>query len=334
LPSVRGFAFDASPILAGMHTLEQEYRQLHAEQVIDEPTARRMVALDRGEIFSLFVELRFALYASVLAITTGIGLLLKNNLDRIGPVTLIVVLALIAAACYTSALRTRLRHAERSIGGDYVLLLGALILSADLGYAEAQFHWLGAHWSWHLLILAVLHAVTAYSFDSRLVLSVSLTSLAGWFGIYNQFGVDNFLDFDNSLGDVGAQGLVCASVIMAWRELHRRFVKSQTFTEIFEHFAAHTSFCGALALSFESSTRYVGIVLVIILAAINIRKGLAHAQEAFVVYGVAYAAFGLCVFEATVIADSLLMLLMELITVVAAASMLWHWHAQLKRAAE
>src|SRR5438105_4617427 len=163
-----------------MHTLERELRELHAAGLIDEPTTLRAVALDRGSIFTLFEELRIALYGAVALITTGLGILLKENLERIGPITVICVLALAAAACYACAIRTHLRARTRSIGGDYILLLGTLILSADLSYGEFQFHWLGSNWSRHLLLLAALHAATAYVFDSRLVLSVALTSLAGW----------------------------------------------------------------------------------------------------------------------------------------------------------
>jgi hypothetical protein len=38
-----------------------------------------------------------------------------------------------------AAIRTRSRGETRSLGGDYLLLLGALTLSADVGYAESQF---------------------------------------------------------------------------------------------------------------------------------------------------------------------------------------------------
>ncbi len=314
-----------------MHTLEPECLELKAEGVIDEPAALRAIALDRGSVFSLFAELRFALYASVLAITTGIGILLRNNLDRIGPVTLIVALGLIAGVCYATAIRTKRRGKERSIGGDYVLLLGALILSADLGYAEAQFHWLGAQWSWHLLMLAVLHAVTAYYFNSRLVLSVSLTSLLGWFGI--QGHIDSFFVGENFLHQSGLQALVCAAIIMAWREVHVRAAQPQPFIEVLEHFAANTSSWGALALSFDDTTRYIGMLLVIGLAVISIRKGLRNQQEAFVVYGVAYAALGLCVFEAQIGGGALFITLLELITVIGAVTLLWRLHAQLKAAA-
>lgn len=311
-----------------MHTLEKEYHQLQTEGLLDEATALRAIAVDRGSIFSLHSQLRVALYASVAAITTGVGILLKNNLDRIGPVTLLVALALIALLCYASAERTRRRGEARSMGGDYVLLLGALLLSADLGYAESRFHWLGANWSWHLLLLAAAHAATAYYFNSRLVLSVALTSLAGWFG--TQPHIDNLFGFDGELRQSGTQALLCAGVIIAWREAQLRTSQEQPFVEVLEHFAANLAFWGALALSFDSSTRWPGMLLVIGLAVVSIRKGLRNSQEAFVVYGVGYAALGLCVFAANLISADMLAVLCALITIVVAANLLWRFHSQLK----
>jgi hypothetical protein len=44
-----------------MHTLEPEYRELNAAGVIDESTTARAIALDGGEIFSAFEEIRFTL---------------------------------------------------------------------------------------------------------------------------------------------------------------------------------------------------------------------------------------------------------------------------------
>ena len=77
-----------------MHSLETEFRELKSAGVIAEQAAVQAAALESGAIFSVFEELRFALYAAVAAITAGIGLVVKDNLDRIGPMTLIVVLAL------------------------------------------------------------------------------------------------------------------------------------------------------------------------------------------------------------------------------------------------
>ena len=315
-----------------MHSLEPEYRELNAAGLLEASAASRAIALERGEIFSVFEEIRLALYAAVAAIMAGVGLLVKDNLDHIGPLTLSMVLALAAAACYGIAIRTRLRHETRSIGGDYLLLLGALLLSADVGYAESQFHWLGSQWSWYLLILAVLHAVAAYALDSRLVLSVSLTSLAGWFGVEGP--MQNLLQANDPLRNSGFNALACASTLFIWRELHRRLLGTLEFKEVLEHFAANLGFWGALALCSSANTRLVGLVILILLAFASVRKGLQNSEELFVIYGIVYGAIGLCVVEAHILADKLSAAMLELATVTAAVIVLWRFRHRMKAAAE
>ena len=307
-----------------MNSLDRECLELHAAGVIDEASALRAAALERGEIFSIFEELRFVLYAAVAAITTGVGLVVKDNLDRMGPLTFIACLAVASAVCYATAVRTLWRRKARSIGGDYLLLLGALLASADLGYAESQFHWLAGEWQWHLLILAALHGVSAYALDSRLVLCLALSSLAAWFGIEGHAaGV-----FDVGVPSValGADAIICAATILVWRAGNRILGGSAAFEVVFENFAANIGFWGALALCLTPATRLVGLVILMALAAAAIFKALRTGEEIFAVYGTAYTALTLCWLEFAVIRLSAAGLLLELITVVAGALSLWYFH--------
>jgi len=221
-----------------------------------------------------------------------------------------------------------LRQEIRSIGGDYLLLLGALIMSADLGYAESQFHWLGSHWSWYLLILTALHAATAYSLDSRLVLSLSLTSLAGWFGVDGH--IASVFQLDSALRAAGTQTLVCAGVILLWRAIHRRVGGPASFSEVFEHFATNLGFWGAIVLCFIPETRLVGVAILIALAAVSIRKGLLNNQETFVIYGIVYTSLGLYYLEALVISNALFAAACRLATIVLAVILLWRFRHRTK----
>jgi hypothetical protein len=307
-----------------MHSLESEYRELQAAGLIDEAAASRAAALERGSIFSVFEELRFALYAAVAAITAGIGLVVKDNLDRIGPITLMAMLALASAACYAAALRKHRQGRERSIGGDYVLLLGALIVSADLGYAESQFHWLGTEWQWYLLILAAFHGVAAYGLNSRLVLCTSIAALAAWFGIEGQ--ADILFNAGGSAVKLGVNAIACAGTLLVWRAANRRLHGLVTFESVFENFAANIGYWGALALCLTPGARLFGLLLLAALAAASIFKALHSKEEIFAVYGTAYAALTLCCLEAQVMTYGLGVLLLELATVIAGALLLWSFH--------
>jgi hypothetical protein len=182
------------------------------------------------------------------------------------------------------------------------------------------------------LILAVLHAVAAYALDSRLVLSVSLTSLAGWFGVEGP--MQNLLQANDPLRNSGFNALACASTLFIWRELHRRLLGTLEFKEVLEHFAANLGFWGALALCSSANTRLVGLVILILLAFASVRKGLQNSEELFVIYGIVYGAIGLCVVEAHILADKLSAAVLELATVTAAVIVLWRFRHRMKAAAE
>lgn len=310
-----------------MHHLEDEYRELQGDGVIDDVAAARAVAMDRGTLLSVFEELRLGLYGSVAAITAGIGILIKHNLNRIGLLSLVTALGLVAAACYAPAIRRRRRGDTSSLGGDYLLLLGALILSADVGYAVAEFGTPQLVGSWYLLGLALLHALTAYALRSRLVLSLSLTSLAAWLGIDQH--VDFLLSFRAPTVAYGIRTLGCAAVIVAWREIDRRLRGPRQFTEVFAQFAANLGFLGALALCLSEEARIAGVMVLLTLTFVSIRKGLRQGQEAFVVYGIAYAALGLCILDWQLIVDSLAATMLALLVALAAVVALWQLHRRL-----
>ncbi len=311
-----------------MHSLESELRELHSSQLLPEADAARAIALENGSVFSLHRELLFVLYGAVASLVAGIGLVIKNNLDRIGPVTLIVALLVVAGACYASAIRTMLRGESRSLPGDYVLLLGALTFSATLGYAETQFHWLGGDWSKHLLVLAVLHASTAYWLDSRLVLSLALTSFTTWLGVEAQWGV--LLESGRSLTSAGYRSLIAAITFFVALVIHRALGAKRDFVPVYEHFAGNLAFWGALALGFADSTRLIGVVLLAALTTGAAMLGLRRSRESFIVYAIGYATFGACVLEAQLLRDALPVALAILTTIVIAAVLLWRLRAAVK----
>jgi hypothetical protein len=310
-----------------MHSLEEELHQLRSTSAVDDAATAHAIALERRALFSVFDELRAALYAAVALVITGVGILLKEHLDRIGPVTLIFALAIGGAACYVPAIRAKSRGNDQSTVTDYLLLLGALIVSADVGYAESQFHWLGANWSRHLLLLTAFHAFTAYALRSRLVLSVALTSLAGWFGI--ERGPGNLSPWHFATPELGLRALLCSASILAWREIDRRSHAAR-FREVFEHFAANLAFWGAVGWCSNAQMRIIGVVTLLLLAAITVRRALRLGAESFAVYGVGYTALGLSLVVAQVTDLTLLGATLVLVIVLTAAAVLRRLHDVLK----
>jgi Predicted membrane protein (DUF2157) len=314
-----------------VHTLEPELRALHAEGVIDDATAARALARDRGQVFSLYAELRATLYAGVLLVTSGIGMVLARNLERIGPLGIVAAIALLAAACAAPAVRARRRAGAPGTAAEYLLLLAALLASADLAYAERQFSLLGPLWSWHLLLLAAAHAVIAYAFASPLVLAASLTALAGWFGVGGTVGDPLHLAY--STAELGGRALGCAAVIVAWRYADRRWHGTSRFTDVFDHFAANLAFWGAIAWCMEPPWTFAGLPLLGALAYVSVRRGLTTDRESFLVYGVVYAAIGVGAAIAPRLSGLTAQLGFALVVVCAAAVTLWQLRRRLQEPA-
>ncbi len=311
-----------------MHTLEPEVSELASEGDLDGPSAALALALERREVLSIHGELRIAIYVAVLLITSGVGLFVKAHLDRIGPPTILVAIGLAAAACYASAIRTQRLGRERTIVGDYVLLLGALLLSSELAYAEATYQLLGEHWSLHLLLLALIHGATAYLLDSRLVLSVALTSLAGWLGV--ESNLTRWSPGRWTSEALGGRALVCAAIVWAVRAVHGRSSTRAGFGEVYEHFAANLAFLGVLGWCASGARWPLGLLILVPLAAGAVWRGLRLRQEAFVVYGVGYGALGLLFVLVPRLGNEVASLGLSLLVVVGAALLLWGLHSQLR----
>lgn len=161
--------------------------ELAASGALPADKAPLLLRVARGELLSVHGELRALLYAGVLLITGGVGLLVKENLDRIGPVAIAVGIGLAAAAlAWVIAKAPPFSWGPVTsphLAFDYILLLGVLLTGAELAYVEWKFTPLGAHWPWHLLIMALLAGVAAFRFDSRVIFSLSLSTFAAWRGV-------------------------------------------------------------------------------------------------------------------------------------------------------
>jgi hypothetical protein len=332
-------------------SLEREIVRLSDDKVLDESAAARLIAIERREVVSLYGELRFLTWGGVMLIVTGVGVLVSKNLDRIGPLSIAIAIAAAAIGCY--AYSEWRRRAARGAGfkpslvDDYILLLAALLASADIGLIEHQWHLLGPNWQRHFLLLAILHGVTAYVFNSRLALSLSISSLAAFLGIERR--METLFD---STTDMALRSFLCAAVVFAWRAadgairgrviLSRRSEAkegegsrtSSPFSPVFDHFATNLAFWGALILTFESSTRTSGCILAVAFAIASAWHGLRAREEMFVVYAWVYGVIAVDVFVIDHIwHEEMLLALYLIVSTIAAVAGLRAIHVRLRKAA-
>lgn len=162
--------------------------RLKAAGVLADGPAAFFDRVARRQLVSVRFEIRALLYAGVLLLTSGVGVLVAEHQQQIGPLAISAGIGLASLACFAWVIRKATPFSwgavdSPNVAFDYVLLLGLLLLAADLAYVEVQFTVLGPRWTYHLLLVAVVYLAAAYRWDSRTVLGLALSTLAAWRGI-------------------------------------------------------------------------------------------------------------------------------------------------------
>jgi hypothetical protein len=195
--------------------------------------------------------------------------------------------------CYTrSAPYSHGAQESQYFAFDYVLYLGCLSLGVALGYLEFRFHILKENWDQYLLLSAAVYFFLSYRFDNRLVLSLALSSLAGWFGL--RAGVHGalfgpILDAGSLRPYALAYGCVTAA---AGSFLHRAGIKPHFF-EAYLHVAANVLLVAVLSGVVERKHEWLYLTALFVLAGLIIVHGIRTRRFAFVAYATLYAYAGI-----------------------------------------
>lgn len=214
---------------------------LTAKGILPASIAPRLRRIAAGELISVRRELEILLYFGVALVVAGVGLLVKQNLDRVGPLTVALAIGAVAVGCLVWCWR---QGKERGLAFEYVLTLGALLVAADLAFIEVKFTPLGPNWPWHLAIVAAFYAVLAFVFDSRSVFGLALTAFAAWRGVSLQ-GVATTWGEERS---IFVQAVLCGALFIALGKLLER----QRFKA---HFEPVAWWIGALILLVAMAAR-------------------------------------------------------------------------------
>ena len=255
-----------------------------------------LAGLSRQEPFSLFIELNILLYAGVLAFVAGLGWTVTTWSQQLGDVLVLTILSTILAAsfsyCFSRAPVWSVAETPApSPILDYVLYLGSLVWSLELAYTENRFHMLSGQWDLYLLATAILYFFLAYRFDNRFVLSLALSSLAGWFGLT----VSHWSAWDWSAhqDDVYRRYalLYCLVVGVGGALLQRRGLKPHFFGT-YLNIVANVLFWALLSGVFNRQGYGLWFLALLIACAASLAWGLSRRQFAFVTYASVYGYVG------------------------------------------
>ena len=280
-----------------------------------------LASLARREPFSLWLELNLLLYAGVLAFVAGLGWTISTWSQQLGDVVVLSVLSIILAASFWYCISRAPAWSAAETAApthifDYVLYLGCLVWCVELAYLERRFHLFSGQWDLYLLGTALLFFVLAYRFDNRFVLSLALSSLAGWFGLtishlprhqdtaYRQYAL-----------------LYCLLIVTAGAILQRLRLKPH-FLNTYLNVAANVLFWAVLSGVFASQNYGLWFAGLLIACAAALVWGLQRRQFAFVAYAAIYGYVGVSSMLIRNVSDETFILFYFVITAIAMLVML------------
>jgi Predicted membrane protein (DUF2157) len=275
----------------GFMTILTRLEQWKEQGRISPEQCAHLAGLSRGEPLSLFLELNVLLYAGVLAFVAGLGWTVTTWSQQLGDVLVLTVLSAILAAsfwyCFSRA--GAWSPAETPAPSpifDYVLYLGSLIWLIELAYLENRFHVLSGQWDLYLLATAFLFFFLAYRFDNRFVLSLALSSLAGWFGLkISHWSINP----DDAYRRYAL--LYCLLVGVGGAVLQHRRLKPHFFGT-YLNIVANVLFWAVLSGVFNREGYGVWFLVLLIACAASLAWGLTRRQFAFVAYAAVYGYAG------------------------------------------
>lgn len=244
---------------------------------------------------SVFVELNAALYLGVLFFVAGVGWTVTTYSARLGDVAILLSLTCVFGwslyYCFKRAHPDSHHRVDPpGLAFDYVLYLGCLVFAIELGYLESRFHPFGVAWDLSLLLASAVFFALAYRFNNRFVLSLALSSLAGWFGV--RISHLDLLDGRS----MRAYALIYGGIVAASGiALYYAGVKKH-FLEAYLHIAANALFIALLSgVGSRGGEWALDLLLLFGLSGLAIYGGVRFRRFAFVVYGVVFGYLGISI---------------------------------------
>jgi hypothetical protein len=271
--------------------------RLKAHNILSAEQAAVFDRVARRRLVSVWLEIRALLYVGVLLLTSGVGLLVSEHRQDIGPWIIAGGIGVAAAACLVWVIRKAAPFSwgevpSPSAALDYVLLLGLLLFAADLAYIEAEFTMLGRHWPHHLLLVAAIYLLAAYRWDSRTILGLALTTLAAWRGV--SVGLISGSLWRGAAADLRANAIALGAlyVMVAWQSV--RTQRKAHFEEVLAN-AGLLLLLGALVSGMldRGSAWGVWLVALLVVAGAVLWLSFGLGRSLYFVQGVAAAYVGL-----------------------------------------
>lgn len=212
------------------------HNDLFQKGFITEDQYKKVELITSGKVVSLFYELRTLLYLGVMLFTTGMGILIYENIGDMGHIISIIALIILTLVCFWYAFKHAVKFTKDQVTPptpyyDYVVLLGSLLFISVQGYLQFQYGILNDALEFSTLLTAAFFFYAAYRFDHLGILSLAITAFASFWSIsispQKWYNGDFFSDSDlHIIAIIFSLGVAGAALFLNKKSVKKHF----TFT--------------------------------------------------------------------------------------------------------
>jgi hypothetical protein len=229
--------------------MDHLYENLHADGLISDESFEKIK--QKQDLFSVHWEVKTLLYLGVLLLTTGLGILIYENIDTIGHKVVLILIALISTGCFVYCFKTAQPFSSGKVKSpntsfDYILLLGSISFLTFIGYLQYEYKVFGTNYNLATLIPMLVLFFTAYYFDHLGILNMAIANLAVWMGVsVTPKALLLNSDFDSQI--IIYTYLVLGIILLAGAYLTQRSNFKKHFKFSYQHYGVHVTFISLLA---------------------------------------------------------------------------------------
>jgi hypothetical protein len=186
-----------------------------------------------------------------LLLTSGLGLLIYENIDTIGHQFVLMLIAAICLGCFYYCLKNKLPFSKDRIQSpnsffDYILLLASTSLLIFVGYLQFEYKVFGTNYGMATLIPMLALFFIAYYFDHLGILSMAIANLAVWMGV-SVTPKQLLLNSDFNSETIIYTYLVLGILLIAGAYTSQYFNYKKHFKFSYQHYGIHVAYIALLA---------------------------------------------------------------------------------------
>ncbi|MFH7015336.1 DUF2157 domain-containing protein [Flavobacterium sp. FlaQc-47] len=250
---------------------EHATKALFDKNLITEHQYQEIASYRNLNIFSLNAELKLFLYLSILLFTTGIGVLIYNNIDSIGHIAILSLLLIVIGVCFYFCFKNSKGFSKSETAFEhpvleYLVLAANILTCIFIGYLQFQYQPFGTHYGLATLIPTAVSFFCAYYFDNKSVLTIAITGLAAYVGlsVTPQDLLNNINFYQHQTLSYSA--IVLGILLILWTIYSKRIQLKTHFNIIYLTFALHIISIATISSLVEYFENGIWLLFVVVLA--------------------------------------------------------------------